>query len=226
MRLEFKIKKKTNFKRPFTKATDDKLREEAHQRFLEAQNSTSGYDLVDSLLNSEGGRLLQSYIGDTGVNELIDTVRNVYNKAVKTYLRSLKDKFTYTTIHCEKCSFDFNPGFESYKTLSAGAVGEQVKSKFSILPKKVTVSHDFGIHEWVLSEWVEDLCTPDVYYRYKPQYGIYINDTALMEKNNLKDDQDSRVEDYAEFDLSSSDNLGLDISTPTPPQDINWSDVM
>ena len=178
-------------KRPFNEAKDKEIRQRALEKYNEAQNSTSVNDIVDTVLNSSSSVYLQKYIGDEGVNDLLDTMRSIYSKAVRKYLKSLKDYFTYTVIHCEKCSFDFNPGFESYKSISAATIGEQVKSKFSILPKKVVVSHDFGIHEWVLSEWVNDLVTPSVYSskRDKSEYTAYLypSNRPMREKNSVKE---------------------------------------
>lgn len=179
-------------KRPFSDAKDKEIRQRALEKYNEAQNSTSVNDIVDTVLNSSSSVYLQKYIGDEGVNDLLNTMRSIYSKAVRKYLNSIRDYFTYTVIHCEKCSFDFNPGFESYKSISASQIGEQVKSKFSILPKKVVVSHDFGIHEWVLSEWVEDLVTPPVYgsKRDKSEYTAYLypSNRPMREKNSVKEE--------------------------------------
>ena len=171
-------------KRPLAQAEDEAVKAAALEKYNNAQNSSTD-SILDKIINSGNDTLKKIIPEEYYKNAFNETeTQEVYEKVIPLYLKSIKDKFTYTVIHCEKCTFDFNDGFEPYKSVSASAIGDFVKGKFSIKPKKVFVKHDFGIHRWVLSELIQELLMPDGYTR-NEEYGVYINDPALETKNSV-----------------------------------------
>lgn len=185
------------------------IEDAAMEKYIKYQNSPS----VDSVLSDERLNTIINKAAQTDVGKLLgadklresfNNIKNAYAQSIAHYLVSIKDKCTYTKIRLENCTFDFGM-FESYNNLSAaGQPSDFVKGKFKIKPKKVYVSHDFGIHKWVLGEFIRDMVTNNEYVDGKYTEGVYINDEGIREKNRILYNPTQRT-----FDLNSTyDKIG------------------